>query len=79
MKAIFEYDLSDMDEERRALLCMHAQDMGLILWELISNTRKHMEFEIENGMNAYEAVDYIIAKINADLEERGVNLDRLIT
>ena len=78
MKATFTYDLNEHEEEQAVMRIMHASDMAGILWELAYNTRKELEFQMEaKEMTGYEVLDAIITKINDELIDRGINLERI--
>lgn len=71
MKATIEFDLNDPDDQNRYEICNKALDMGIILWELIMNKRKELE-------DAKFPVDKLYNWLYIELEERGINIEKLI-
>jgi hypothetical protein len=46
-KAILEYDLNDFDDQMAHKRAIKSTSMALALWEIIYNTKKRVENEIE--------------------------------
>lgn len=71
MKATIEFDLNDPDDLSSYELHNKALDMGLVIWELVHNKRKAFE-QIEDPVSA------LYNWLWAELEDRGINIDKLI-
>ena len=79
-KAILEFDLNDIDDELSHKQCVKANDMALVLWELLYNTKKSIEWELAERKedNRYDALDLIYEKIYKLLDEHNILIDELI-
>lgn len=78
-KAILEYDLNDSDDIMAHERAVKSLDMALALWEFGYNTRKKLEWDIEqNGLDPYQVLDKVFEKFWGDLEERGISLDNIV-
>lgn len=80
MKAILEYNMDDVDDERAHLRAVKSLDLALVLWELAYNTKKgiHNQIEFQEIKDPYEAVDKVFEKLWEEMSDRGINLDQLI-
>ena len=80
MKAVLEFDLNDSDDAMAHLRAVKSLDMALVLWEVMYNIRKGIEWDIESGKykDQTELLDAIIEKINSYYDEHGVIIDELI-
>lgn len=80
MKATLEFNLDDPDDTRAHMRCVHATGMALVLWELVYNTRKDMEYlqESDESLSAYDMIDRYQEKIAGLLNEQGIGIDSLI-
>jgi len=74
MKAILEFNLDEPDDRMAHLRCIKSTDMAIVLFDIIYNLRK----EIEN-IDTYEKLDLFYDKLNAIMEEQGINIDELIS
>jgi hypothetical protein len=53
--------------------------MALMLWELMHNSKKSLEWKMEsNSIDRYDALDMVFQRINELLEEYDINVDKLI-
>lgn len=83
-KAKLEYDLSDFDDLMEFERATKATDMALVLWELLYNTRKKLEHEFDEKLhkgeqpNVFDGINAVLDSVREDLEERGINVDKLI-
>jgi len=85
-QALLKFNLEDSDDQMEHLRCVKSTDMALAIWEIVHNTKKSIEWEMEaivtkeggKGLNMYEALDLVYDKIYKILEEHDVNIDRLI-
>jgi len=73
MKAILEFNLDEPEDRMAHLRCVKSTDMAIVLFEIIYNFRK----EIEN-IDTDEKLDLFYDKLNAIMEEQGINIDELI-
>ena len=79
MKATIEYNLDDADDKHEYYLHNKADDMAMFIWELASNTKKGLEYDIEakGKMSNYDTLDMVFEKIGEMLSEYDINIDRL--
>lgn len=78
-KATLEFDLNDPDDTMAHLRAVKSLDMAMAIWEIVYNTKKKVEWEIEkNNMDGYETLDDVYQKIWSALEEHGIKIDELI-
>lgn len=78
-KATLEFDLNDPDDTMAHLRAVKSTDMALALWEILYNTKKGIEWEIEeNKLDGYEVLDKVYQKIWDSLDEHGIKIDELI-
>jgi len=74
MKAILEFNLDEPDDRMAHLRCIKSTDMAIVLFDIIYNLRK----EIEN-IDTDEKLNLFYDKLNAIMEEQGINIDELIS
>ena len=78
-KAILEFDLTDRDdciEHKRAVKSL---DMALVLWEIVHNSRREIEADVERkDCSVWDVVDICFERIHDLLKEHNVNVDELI-
>jgi len=74
MKATLEFNLDEPEDRMAHLRCVKSTDMAIVLFDIIYNLRK----EIEN-VDADEKLDLFYDKLNAIMEEQGINIDELIS
>jgi hypothetical protein len=79
-KAILEFDLTDADDAMEFQRATKATDMALVLWELVYNTKKTVfnDIEFQKIESPYDAVDKLYEKIYDELNEHGLNMDKLV-
>jgi hypothetical protein len=59
---------------------VHSTDMALVLWELVHNTKRTMEREIEaNNLDGFAVLDLIFEKLHDELDTHGIIIDKLIS
>jgi hypothetical protein len=79
MKATLRFDLNDPDDSMAHLRAVKSLDLSLVLWELCHNTKKSIEYEIENkNLDGYQTLDLIYEKIHELMEEHDVNVYKLV-
>ena len=79
MKATIEFNLDDADDKRDYYLHNKAEDMAMLIWQLVHNTKKELEYDIEakGKMSNYETLDMLFEKIGEMLIEYDINPDKL--
>jgi hypothetical protein len=80
MKAIFEFDMNEPDDIMAHLSCTKSLDIVLVLWDIIYNSKKGFEWNIEANEyeTQYDLLNAIYKKIWEELKERNVNLEELV-
>jgi hypothetical protein len=79
-KAILEFDLTDADDAMEFERAVKATDMALVLWELVFNTKKQMynQIEFDKIESPYDAIDKFYERLYEELDDHGLNMDKLI-
>jgi hypothetical protein len=79
-KAILEFDLTDSDDMMEFERATKATDMALVLWQLVFNTKKQIfnEIEFEKIESPYDAIDKFYERLHEELDNHGLNMDKLI-
>lgn len=78
-KAILEFDLNDPDDNMAHLRAVKSLDMALAIWEIVYNTKKTIESQIDsNNLSPYDVLDTVYDKIWEQLNQHDINLDNLI-
>lgn len=78
-KATLEFDLNEFDDKIAHLRAVKSTDMASFIFQLISNTKKSIMFELENkDMKDWEAVNLVFERIGDLLDEYDINIDELI-
>ena len=79
MIAELHFNLDDAEDSMAHTRCIKATDMALVLWELVHNSKKTLEWAMESDtINRYDALDMVYKRIGELLEEHDVNIDKLI-
>lgn len=79
-KAILEFDLNDPDDYTAHLRAVKSLDMALALWEIMYNTKKGVDWEIEqNKLDGYATLERVYEKIIEALDDHGIKIDDLIS
>ncbi len=78
-KATLEFDLNEFDDKIAHLRAVKSTDMASFIFQLISNTKKSIMFELENkDMKDWEVVNLVFERIGDLLDEYDINIDELI-
>jgi hypothetical protein len=80
-KAILEFDLSDEDDLMEFKRASSSLGMSLALWEMLYNTKKKFEWELESKEKSdshYELLDSVYKRFWEILDENNVRLDEII-
>lgn len=78
-KAILSWDLTDPDELMDFNACIKARDLATVLWQFMRNSRKEIEWKVENEnrLDRFDSVDIVYDKMSNLLDEYNINLDEL--
>ncbi len=75
-KAAITYDLNNPDDLVAYKQANQAAAMYNILWELVTNTKKKMENQIEyNKLSPYDVLDRILDDVREQIYDDGINLN----
>lgn len=83
-KAKLEFDLSNFDDKMEFERCTKSTDMCLVLFEMIYNMKKRLYYDVESEeekgevLTVYDGIDLVFQKLNEELSEKGIDIDRLI-
>ena len=83
-KAILEFDLSDHDDVMDHKRCVKALDMALVLWEFYHNSKKSLEYQIEECIkidkeySRFDVLDLVFERFQELLDEHDINIDNLV-
>ncbi len=74
-----KYDLSNPDDVNEYQISLKANAMACALFEIMYNMKKKMEWEIEqNNLNGYDTLDKLYEKIWEEIQDKDINIDKLI-
>jgi hypothetical protein len=78
-KATLEFDLNDSDDMIAHLRAVKSLDMAMALWEIVHNTKKGLEWSMEDKeIDKYDALELVYKKIHEILDDNNINTDELI-
>lgn len=78
-KAVLKYDLTDPDDRLEHLRAIKSTGMALVLWSFVHNSRKGLEYQIqEYNYDAYALLDKIYEIMGDELAEHGIIIDDLV-
>jgi hypothetical protein len=78
-KATLEFDLNDSDDMIAHLRAVKSLDMAMALWEIVHNTKKGLEWSMEDKeIDKYDALELVYKKIHEILDEHNIKTDELI-
>jgi hypothetical protein len=79
MKAKLKFDISDPDDYIEFKRVIKANDMASMLFELLRNTKKGMEWGLENkDFDKYDTLEYVYDKIWDLVKEHNIDIDDII-
>jgi hypothetical protein len=81
MKATLEFDLDDLDDRMAHLRCVKSTDMAIVLWQIVTNLEKSVQYEVEGFEADSDPSDGVYAafrRIRELMDEKGINVDDLI-
>jgi hypothetical protein len=73
MEAILKYDLNDMDEKESFLKASRADNMHIVLWEIIHNVKKRTENQYQEGKDYYDGIENCFNEIRELIEHHHVS------
>jgi hypothetical protein len=78
-KARIDYDLSNPDDYREFKQAVASSAMASALFELIYNTKKKLEFELDSkeDIDKYGALEIVFEKIQYILSKHNINTEEL--
>jgi hypothetical protein len=78
-KATLEFDLNDSDDMIAHLRAVKSLDMAMALWEIVHNTKKGLEWSMEDKeIDKYDALELVYKKIHEILDDHNISTDELI-
>jgi hypothetical protein len=78
-KANINYDLDNPDDLMEFKKACKSNDMACALFQIIYNTKKGIEYEIEGKeMDKYEVLDLVFDKIEKIMSDNNINIDEII-
>ncbi|MGL4791570.1 MAG: hypothetical protein ACRCW1_09195 [Anaerotignaceae bacterium] len=79
MKAELHFNLDDYDDKIEHLKCVQAADLCSAVWEFLNNTRSDLkEYSVSNDLDVEDSIDLVYRKFWEILEERDINIDKLV-
>ena len=76
MKVNLNFDITDRDDYIEFKRVMKANDMASMLFELLRNSKKIIEWELENkDFDKYNTLEYIYDKIWDLVKEYNIDID----
>ena len=80
MKAQLHFDLENLEDVMDLKRCVQSSEMAHVLWELVHNSKKHLEYAMESDtISRYDALDMVFEKIHSLLDDNGIIIDKLIS
>ena len=83
-KATLEFDLNEFDDRIAHMRAVKSTDMAIALHELIYNTKKSIEYELEGKdikgeqVSNYQVLELVFERIYEVLEDSNIEIDELI-
>jgi hypothetical protein len=78
MKATLQFDLNKPEDRFDFELISKTSKMALVIWEMGTNCKKSIEYELDKKKyNKYEAMDIVFKKFYELCQEYNINLDEL--
>ncbi len=81
MKAIIEFNLDDADDRQAYETHNKAKDMAFLLWELMTNKKKELEYKLEAHpkYSSFDVLDMVFEEIGLMLQDENIDIDKLIS
>jgi hypothetical protein len=86
-EAILKFNLTDPEDRLEFERVNKSQDFALAIWSIVYNTRKRIEYEMENKLekpdlekrpDAFDGIDAVYSAIFEILEEHQISIDKYI-
>jgi hypothetical protein len=78
-KATLEFNLNETDDIKAHLRAVKSLDMAIALWEIIHNTKKGLEWSLEEKeLDKYDTLELVFDKIHEIIKEHNIDLDELM-
>ena len=83
-KGTFEFDLDNPDDNMAFYRAVKSLDVCLVLWEILYNTKKGFEYDIEalpeqvTKENMYDLLEVMYQKFWEIANDKSVNLNELV-
>jgi len=79
MKAILEFDLDNPDDQSAHMRAVQALDMAICLWDIDQYLRAQTKYAPDSmPQEAYDALSEAREKFYQILNERGIDLDKIL-
>ena len=79
MKAELHFNLDDYDDKIEHLKCVQAADLCSAVWEFLNNTRETLtENALKQNLDVDDAIVLVYRRFWEILEERDINIDKLV-
>ena len=80
MKILWRFDTESDDEMMEMNRCLQATDAFLYIWDILHNSKKSFLWKIEAGEfeSQEDVVEHIYKMLWQRLEDKGINLEKLI-
>lgn len=81
MKAIIEFNLNDADDMQAYEIHNKAKDMAYILWQLMTNKKKELEYKLEEHpkFSSFDVLDMVFEEIGLMLQDENIDIYKLIS
>jgi hypothetical protein len=79
MKVTINYDLDnfDIDDERKLGMALDAHNMYMVLWEFARNSKKGLEWSLDNKeIDKYEVIELVFERFFELLSEYHIDLNK---
>lgn len=76
MKAILEFDLTDLEDQKRHMGCIKSTAMSIILWEIEHNLHRKWKYNEDNKF--VEGANFVLSHILEEMKNHGINTEELI-
>lgn len=74
-----KFDLNDPDDIIAFKRYCKADDMAMMLFELLKNSKKTLEYSVENkDIDKYEAIELVFERIYELVEEYNISIDEIL-
>lgn len=84
MKVTLKFDTEDPEQKMELKRVMKADDMATVLWEIVSNVKRKVEFDIDWKLNNNQPIDHfdsanmVLIEINELIKEYNIEIEELV-